>query len=115
MPVFVYMRDFFTSQFSYISDIAIIIDDVWETKLAGYGAHESQVLEYNPNMMGVLDEVLASKEKQREFLFDNTYAFSHVRPNNLLALTRSLGSPICRSVKKIANWTHDRTNKCNRK
>jgi len=92
MPVFVYMRDFFTSQFAYLSDITVIIDDVWQTKLAGCGAHESQVLEYNPNMMGFLNEVLASKEKQREFLFKNTYAFSHIRPDNLFALNHWYGA-----------------------
>ena len=90
-PVLLYMRDFHTSQFSYLSDIAVIIDEVWETKLAGCGAHVSQVLEYNPNLQGVLAEVQASEEKQREFRFDNTYAFSHIRPDNMPALERWYG------------------------
>lgn len=92
LPVFVYMRDFHTSQFAYLSDIAIIIDAVWSTKLAGCGAHESQVLEYNPNLLGVLKEVQASQEKQTQFLFDNTYAFSHIRPDNLPALQHWYGA-----------------------
>jgi LmbE family N-acetylglucosaminyl deacetylase len=91
-PVFLYMRDFHTSQFSYLSDLAVIIDEVWETKLAGCGAHVSQVLEYNPNLQGVLEEVQASEAKQQEFRFDNTYAFSHIRPDNMPALTRWHGT-----------------------
>jgi LmbE family N-acetylglucosaminyl deacetylase len=88
MPVFIYMRDFHTASFSYIPDFAINIDEVWETKLAACGAHESQVIEYNPEMEGVLDEVLASKDKQDDFLFHNTIPFSIVRPDNLLALEK---------------------------
>ena len=65
---------------------AVIIDQVWETKLAGCGAHESQVVEYNPELEGVLDEVLASREKQKEFLFHNTYPYSKVTTNIRLAL-----------------------------
>ena len=76
MPVFIYMRDYHTASFSYIPDFAIDIDAVWETKLAACGAHESQVIEYNPEMEGVLEEVLASKEKQDEFLFHNTIPLS---------------------------------------
>ena len=92
LPVFIYMRDFHTSQFAYLSDIAVIIDEVWPMKLAACGAHESQVLEYNPNLIGVLDEVQTSEEKQIQFLFENTYAFSHVRPDNLFALQHGYGA-----------------------
>ena len=98
MPVFIYMRDFHTASFSYVPDFAINIDEVWDTKLAACGAHESQVVEYNPNAEGVLDEVLASKEKQVEFLFHNTIPFSIVRPDILLVLEKWYG-------KEIANNT----------
>ena len=101
LPVFVYMRDFHTSQFAYISDIAVIIDDVWPTKLAGCGAHESQLLEYNPNLMGMLDEVQASQEKQDEFLFENTYAFSHKRPDNMFALQHWYGAEQAAQAKYV--------------
>ena len=90
MPTFLYMRDFHTCKFSFQSDFAVIIDDVWQTKLAGCGAHVSQVIEYNPNLQGVLEEVQASEEKQREFLFGNTYPFSRIRPDNMPALERWL-------------------------
>ena len=96
MPVFIYMRDFHTASFSYIPDLAISIDEVWETKLAACGAHESQVIEYNPEMEGVLDEVLASKEVQADFLFHNTIPFSIVRPDIRLALEKWYGKNVAK-------------------
>lgn len=103
-PVFIYMRDFHTASFSYIPDLAINIDEVWETKLAACGAHESQVIEYNPEMEGVLEEVLASKDRQDEFLFHNTIPFSIVRPDNLLALEKWYGKEISRDVTYVEEF-----------
>jgi LmbE family N-acetylglucosaminyl deacetylase len=104
MPVFIYMRDFHTASFSYIPDFAIDIDGVWEIKLAACGAHESQVIEYNPNMEGVLEEVLASKEKQDEFLFHNTIPFSIVRPDNFLALEKWYGKELAKGVTYVEEF-----------
>lgn len=104
MPVFMYMRDFHTVGFSYIPDIAIDIDEVWETKLASCGAHESQVIEANPKAEGVLDEVLASKEKQAEFLFHNTVPFSIARPDNLIAIQKWYGNEIAQSVTFVEEF-----------
>ncbi|TLP79262.1 PIG-L deacetylase family protein [Maribacter sp. ACAM166] len=104
MPVFMYMRDFHTAAFSYIPDVAIDIDEVWETKLASCGAHESQVVEANPKAEGVLDEVLASKKKQAEFLFHNTIPFSIARPDNLIALQKWYGKEIAQNVTFVEEF-----------
>ena len=104
LPVFIYMRDFHTVSFSYIPDIAINIDEVWETKLASCRAHESQVVEYNPEAEGVLDEVLASKKKQDDFLFHNTSPFSLVRPDNLLALEKWYGKEMAQNVTFVEEF-----------
>jgi len=104
MPVFIYMRDFHTASFSYIPDFAISIDEVWETKLAACGAHESQVIEYNPEMEGVLDEVLASKDIQDDFLFHNTVPFSIVRPDIKLALEKWYGKEEAREVTYVEEF-----------
>ncbi len=104
MPVFIYMRDFHTASFSYIPDFAIDIDEVWETKLAACGAHESQVIEYNPEMEGVLDEVLASKEVQDDFLFHNTIPFSIVRPDIRLALEKWYGKEEAKEVTYVEEF-----------
>ncbi len=104
MPVFIYMRDFHTASFSYIPDFAINIDEVWETKLAACGAHESQVIEYNPEMEGVLDEVLASMETQADFLFHNTIPFSIVRPDIRLALEKWYGKDVAKEVSYVEEF-----------
>ena len=104
MPVFIYMRDFHTASFSYIPDFAINIDGVWETKLAACGAHESQVIEYNPEMEGVLDEVLASKETQADFLYHNTIPFSIVRPDIRLSLEKWYGKEIAKEVSYVEEF-----------
>ena len=101
LPAVFYMRDFHTSKFCYLSDVAVIIDDVWQTKLEGCGAHVSQVLEYNPYHEGVLAQVQASEEKQKEFRFNNTYAFSHVRADNTAALERWYGTERARSASYV--------------
>jgi len=104
MPVFIYMRDFHTASFSYIPDFAIAIDEVWKTKLASCGAHESQVIEYNPQMEGVLDQVLASKDIQKDFLFHNTVPFSIVRPDNYLALEKWYGMEMAKEVSYVEEF-----------
>lgn len=104
MPVFIYMRDFHTTSFSYIPDFAIDIDEVWEIKLAACGAHESQVIEYNPEMEGVLEEVLASEEKREEFLFHNTIPFSIVRPDIRLALDKWYGKEHAEGVSYVEEF-----------
>jgi len=104
MPVFIYMRDFHTVNFSYIPDIAIDIEEVWETKLASCGAHESQVIEANPKAEGVLNEVLASKAKQSEFLFHNTIPFTIVRPDNLMALQKWYGKEVAQNARFVEEF-----------
>lgn len=104
MPVFIYMRDFHTASFSYIPDFAIDIDEVWETKLAACGAHESQVIEFNPELEGVLEEVMASKERQDDFLFHNAIPFSIVRPDNLLAIEKWYGKGCAKGVTYVEEF-----------
>jgi len=104
LPVFIYMRDFHTVSFSYTPDIAINIDEVWETKLASCGAHETQVIEANPQAEGVLDEVLASKKKQDEFLFHNAIPFSLVRPDNLMTLEKWYGKEVAQNVTFVEEF-----------
>jgi len=91
MPVFLYMRDYFTTGFSHMPDVAIDIGGGWDTKLRACAAHESQVLEANPHRLGVMEAVKANKQKQAEFLYDNTYPFSRPTPDNLLVLSKWYG------------------------
>jgi LmbE family N-acetylglucosaminyl deacetylase len=91
LPVFLYVRDYHTITFSHIPDVAFPIDEVWETKLAACGAHKTQVAEAIPHEMGILDEVKANPEKQKEVINDNTYAFSKVTPGHVTAMEKWYG------------------------
>ncbi|WP_353182030.1 PIG-L family deacetylase [Parapedobacter lycopersici] len=93
-PVFVYIRDFHTINFSYIPDFAVGIDSVWPTKLAACAAQRSQVNDAIPHGMGILDEVRADPEKQKKLIYENTYPFSSVTAVNTPALTKWYGTDI---------------------
>lgn len=101
LPVFIYIRDYHTTSFSYIPDIAVIIDDVWEQKLASCAAHESQVLEANPYALGIMDQVKESKEKQREYLFSNTYPFSKPTYDIQKSLEKWYGKKRAKAAKYV--------------
>lgn len=100
-PVFMYIRDFHTTSFSYIPDIAIPIDKVWDIKLKGLGAHVSQVMEANPYRMGTYEEVKVSKKLQDEYLYTNAYDWSHITPEILKALEYWYGINKAQRVKYV--------------
>ncbi len=99
MPAFLYMRDFFTTGFSHIPDIAVNIEEVWETKLLALKAHESQVVEYNPHADGILEEVLNSPEKRQQYLFYNAYPYSRVTPDIRITLGKWYGQEAAKSMQ----------------
>jgi len=101
MPAYIYMRDFFTTDFSHIPDIAVDITKVWDTKLLAMKAHESQVVEANPHADGVLEEVLNDEKKREDYLFYNSYQFSRVSPDIRLALEKWYGRTEAENIK----WT----------
>jgi LmbE family N-acetylglucosaminyl deacetylase len=99
MPVFVYIRDYFTITFSYIPDFAVDIDKVWDTKLAACTVQRSQVMDAIPHSMGILDEVRANPEKQKQLIYDNTYPFSSVTNINRPALEKWYGAEVASKIK----------------
>jgi LmbE family N-acetylglucosaminyl deacetylase len=101
LPVFMYVRDFHTSSFSYIPDIAVAIDEVWDLKLAGLGAHVSQVLEFNPHQMGTFEEVQKSTKLQEEYLYNNAYDWSHMTPEVLTTLQYWYGKDRASKMKYV--------------
>jgi LmbE family N-acetylglucosaminyl deacetylase len=99
MPTFLYMRDFFTTGFSHIPDVAVDIEEVWETKLQALKAHESQVVEYNPHADGILEEVLGSPEKREQYLFYNAYPYSRVTPDIRITLGKWYGQEAAKNIQ----------------
>lgn len=71
-PVFLYAADRFQKPNPFEADVAIDIDEVFEQKIAGMAAHDSQHFDWLPWLAGTLDQVpedeaekLASLAKRR--------------------------------------------------
>lgn len=56
-PVFLYTQDRFQKPYSFTPDITVDISDVYEQKIYGVAAHESQFFEWLPWLSGKLDQV----------------------------------------------------------
>lgn len=67
-PVFLYMQDGFTKPNPFSHDISIAIDESFELKAHGLDAHVSQVYEWMPWTMGMLDEVPEGEKERYEWL-----------------------------------------------
>ena len=64
-PIFLYMQDGFQKPYPFSKDIAIVIDDVMDLKQRAFAAHESQVFEWMPWVMGMDMTVIPKGEKER--------------------------------------------------
>ncbi|MEK6154683.1 PIG-L family deacetylase [Flavobacteriaceae bacterium 3-367] len=51
-PVFLYMKDNFKKPYPFSKDIAVVIDEVIDTKVAALAAHDSQMFEWLPWVSG---------------------------------------------------------------
>jgi LmbE family N-acetylglucosaminyl deacetylase len=67
-PMFLFMSDDFIHPEPFIADVAIDIDDVIEKKMDMYHQHKSQMYEWLPFNMGILDQVPASDADRRIWL-----------------------------------------------
>ncbi|MCM4160094.1 PIG-L family deacetylase [Antarcticibacterium flavum] len=70
-PVFLYLEDHFQKPYPFQPDITVDITKVFEKKLDGLGAHQSQMYEWLPWTGGKLEEVPQQEDKRREFLAKN--------------------------------------------
>ena len=67
-PMFLFMSDEFIHPEPFKADVAIDIDDVIEKKMDMYHQHKSQMYEWLPFNMGILDQVPASDADRRKWL-----------------------------------------------
>ncbi len=67
-PVFLFVQDHFKRPSPIRLDVAVSIDDVMETKVAGLDAHVSQMYEWGPFQEGRLDQVPKDAEARRVWL-----------------------------------------------
>jgi LmbE family N-acetylglucosaminyl deacetylase len=64
-PVFLYMSDHFKKPYPFQKDIAVIVDDVIDTKVRGLAAHDSQMFEWLPWTRGVDVSTIPTEETAR--------------------------------------------------
>jgi len=67
-PVFLYTRDHFQKPNPFNPEIAVDISDVYEKKIYGMAAHESQFFDWLPWTVGRLDEVPQDPEERLTWL-----------------------------------------------
>ncbi len=67
-PVFLYTRDHFQKPNPFNPEIAVDISDVYEQKIYGMAAHESQFFDWNPWTEGRLNEVPKDPEERLTWL-----------------------------------------------
>jgi LmbE family N-acetylglucosaminyl deacetylase len=67
-PLFMYMQDRFTKPLPFEPDLVVSIDDVVEKKIDMLHCHESQMYEWLPYNMGILDQVPEDVSKRRDWL-----------------------------------------------
>ncbi len=67
-PFFLYAEDRFQKPYPFQPDIAVDISDVFDQKIYGIAAHESQMFEWLPWTGGRLDEVPETEEARLEWL-----------------------------------------------
>jgi LmbE family N-acetylglucosaminyl deacetylase len=69
-PVFLYTEDRFKKPTPFEPDITIDITDVFDQKIYGMAAHESQFFEWLPWTSGKLEQVPESEEERLKWLAD---------------------------------------------
>ena len=67
-PVFLYSHDNFQKPNPFHPDIAVDISAVYNKKVYGMAAHESQFFEWLPWLNGILDDVPANEQDRLEWL-----------------------------------------------
>jgi LmbE family N-acetylglucosaminyl deacetylase len=79
-PLFLYLSDDFIHPEPFKADVCIDIDDVIEKKMDMYHQHKSQMYEWLPFNMGILDQVPASDADRRAWLGNTRKGESDATP-----------------------------------
>jgi len=110
-PVFLYMQDRFTKPYPFEPDIAVAIDDVFETKVDGLDAHVSQMYEWLPWIGGYIEDVPEGAEARREWLEERYRSRSDVSSDVRQSLETWYGSQQAQQVQyaeafEVAEYGH---------
>jgi hypothetical protein len=96
-PIFICFEDAFQEPAPFRPDVAVDLDDVWDTKVAGLDAHASQFYDWLPWVEGNADQVPADAAARREWL-SQTRA-GKISPAVRSALEQRYGSEPARLAK----------------
>lgn len=96
-PVFLYMRDRFRRPYPFQPDVTVIIDDVFDQKIHGMMAHESQYFEWLPWVDRRLDEI-PKDPVQRRTWFMNWRGKQDITPQMRENLGKWYGADKARSA-----------------
>lgn len=91
-PVFLYMQDGFTKPNPFSHDIVVGIDDVVEAKARGLDAHVSQVYEWMPWTMGILEQVPEGDDERFEWLKNTFLGWSSISDEQRTGLEKWYGA-----------------------
>jgi LmbE family N-acetylglucosaminyl deacetylase len=83
-PVFLYYQDHFQRPNPFRPDIAVDITSVWDKKISGLDAHESQMYEWLPWIGHYLDEVPKDKNERIKWLAKHVAGSIHPDVKNAL-------------------------------
>jgi len=98
-PVFLYMQDGFETPYPFQADIAVDIGEVFQTKVDGLDAHESQMYEWLPWISGTLEEVPDGADARRAWLEERTRQRSSIGDRVREALVEQYGSERAQDVE----------------
>ena len=87
-PVFLYMSDRFSKPYPFQKDIAVIVDEVIDTKVKGLAAHDSQMFEWLPWTNGTDPSTIPTGEKERLAWLKERWMNRKLEASTLLALKK---------------------------
>jgi LmbE family N-acetylglucosaminyl deacetylase len=101
-PIFLYYQDHFQKPAPFRPDVAVAIDDVWETKVNALDAHVSQFYEWLPWVDGNLDEVPKDKVARKEWL--SKMRTQPLRPEVRASLETRYGKEAAAKVVRVETF-----------
>lgn len=101
-PIFMYFQDNFQKPYPFRPDVVVPIDSVWDKKIAGMDAHESQFYEWLPWVDGRSNEVPKDPKARREWLGGRRVQPLSAEVKKVLA--EEIGSEAAEKVKYVESF-----------
>lgn len=101
-PIFLYYQDHFQKPAPFRPDVAVAIDDIWETKVHALDAHVSQFYEWLPWVDGILNEVPKDKVARKEWL--SKMRTQAIRPEVRTSLEARYGAAAAAKVVRVETF-----------